>query len=1648
MGCSPEAVAAVCPDCLERLVRSDLDGSGLSFVHGLSDSPLPFSASAVVQIASDGAEESNGRQHYSSFVLVGLCGGKVPFISKKCDNDFLENGVHKDPQTEQRIYSDNDQCIEQSDSSSGKGCTENNKSSYAVSKQQQVVSTITKLTPVRYLSIGHTPEVSELISSYLNFSMEENVINSLHLLSENKISGFAGLDFLSFVGFSAFDDLHPSGCVRHPNFLPVLGVLETSDCCYMLHPKAPYTLENIMHYSPEAFRSDWHIRFLIYQIISALAYLHDSGVHHGNLRPSNILMSDSLWPYLSVSDTCPIKHSWGFTDRKCSPNSCCFMEDCSSKAICNGFKLQSSLDWQSYFKQWWKGELSNYEYLLVLNKLAGRRWGDPAFHTVMPWVIDFTVMPDESSDNGWRDLTKSKWRLAKGDEQLDFTYSSSEVPHHVSDECLSELAVCSYKARRLPKTILRSAVRSVYEPNEYPSSMQRLYQWTPDECIPEFYSDPRIFASLHSEMSDLALPAWATSAEDFICLHRDALESDRVSQQLHHWIDITFGYKLSGEASVEAKNVMLPPSDPSRPKSIGRHQLFTRPHPKRLVSTPHVAYHNKMESCAKCCGKISSATTNAVLNGRSPDMLSKIGCLEEFEKATLFSELEHHLNPVYDYVDTSTCCPSARYPNGHTTDQILQHDYALPVAADFDFGSFLECFDSDGGSMGYQELLLWNQKSYSENELHSNDVFSIGCMLAEIYLQRPLFNTALLAVYKETGIVPGALRELPSHVALLVESCIQREWKRRPSAKHVLESSYFPPSVRSAYMFLAPLQVLCTSRKRIKYAAKLASEGALKAMGEFAAEMCAPYCLSLVSSSLSDVDTESALSLLKEFIKSLNIQATKDLILHIIQKILQAKYSHLKVALLQDSFVRDLWKKLGKQTYIEKVHPWVISNLYNSPNKITASAASTVLIVSSEELGIPVTIHQTILPLIHCFGKGLCADGIDTLVRIGGLLGETFVVKQILPLLRNVILSCIDLSKMSKPEPQHSWNSFALADGLSALEGLVSVLPVKAVLKELLQDQLCLHVKVLMQIHLDLRVIQVAAIALVNLCRRIGPENTSIYVLPQLKELFAELAFSQESSGLNLLAKGLRTYEGNKSEAITMESRIDLVFLLYPFFASLVGLEKLRECCSTWFLLEQALQRLYNWKWEPSGDRSKNAEKMKGQRVLLGNYMSSDFVPTKLLFNGAGWSLPQSETTKMGQNAASSKPGYKLENETSSDNSYASTSGDQPWFWFPSPDSSWGAPEFLGRGGGVRDELPWKIKASILYSARAHPGALRSLAVHDDECTVFTGGVGPGFKGSIQKWELPNMNCTSGYYGHEEVVNSICILSITGRVASCDGTIHIWNGQTGKLIAAHAESSTTFPLQTSSIEQANMLNQDALSGGILSNAFRGSLYTSMQYMESDGILVAGMGNGSMRFIDISRDQKLHLWKSDSAEISFSSLVSAICSCSSDRLTKGTPMASSWIAAGLSSGYCRLLDKRSGNIIAVWRAHDGHITKLAAPDDHLIVSSSLDKTLRVWDLRGNLATQSNIFRSHSDGISNFSVWGQDVISISRNKIALTSLSRPAASDMGHQQLALQNLYSADRGMKHKNLSVLSTIAVLPLSRLFVVGTEDGFLKICH
>ncbi len=55
------------------------------------------------------------------------------------------------------------------------------------------------------------------------------------------------------------------------------------------------------------------------------------------------------------------------------------------------------------------------------------------------------------------------------------------------------------------------------------------------------------------------LPPWARNDPRlFILIHRQALESDQVSQMLCQWIDLVFGLKQKGKAAVQAINVFHP----------------------------------------------------------------------------------------------------------------------------------------------------------------------------------------------------------------------------------------------------------------------------------------------------------------------------------------------------------------------------------------------------------------------------------------------------------------------------------------------------------------------------------------------------------------------------------------------------------------------------------------------------------------------------------------------------------------------------------------------------------------------------------------------------------------------------------------------------------------------------------------------------------------------------------------------------------------------------------------------------------------------------------------------------------------------------------------------------------------------------------
>ncbi|KAG0169423.1 WD repeat-containing protein 81 [Apophysomyces sp. BC1015] len=350
------------------------------------------------------------------------------------------------------------------------------------------------------------------------------------------------------------------------NFPDVFAIVESNNAYYFLASYRGTTLQDLITYNPGVLSSNLKKSFVVYQLLRAVASLHSRGILHGSLKASNILVDENLWIQIAGMeyDANPVDVD---IER--------LLHDAQTP------KLIKDINEEPLVIKWVRGEISNFSYLMALNHFAGqavgRREGDPNFHPILPWVTDFT---GTSVEDGWRDFTRTKFRMNKGDEQLDFTFDSP-VPHHITD-ILSDITYYVYLARRTPIPVLCQFVRSKYEPNEYPSSMQRLYQWTPDECIPEFYTDPSIFQSIHPNMPDLQIPQWATSPEDFIRKHAEALESDYVSANLHFWIDLTFGNNLTGKGAVAAKNVALPLL--AGQNSFMKHgiiQLFQDKHPQR-----------------------------------------------------------------------------------------------------------------------------------------------------------------------------------------------------------------------------------------------------------------------------------------------------------------------------------------------------------------------------------------------------------------------------------------------------------------------------------------------------------------------------------------------------------------------------------------------------------------------------------------------------------------------------------------------------------------------------------------------------------------------------------------------------------------------------------------------------------------------------------------------------------------------------------------------------------------------------------------------------------------------------------------------------------------------------------------------------------
>nr|XP_027192624.1 BEACH domain-containing protein C2-like isoform X2 [Cicer arietinum] len=275
-------------------------------------------------------------------------------------------------------------------------------------------------------------------------------------------------------------------------------------------------------------------------------------------------------------------------------------------------------------ERWARWEISNFEYLMQLNTLAGRSYNDITQYPVFPWILsDYSSESlDLSNSSSYRDLSKpvgalNPDRLKKFQER----YTSFDDPiipkFHYGSHYSSAGTVLYYLVRVEPFTTLAINLQGGKFDHadrmfsDISATWNGVLEDMSDvkELVPELFYLPEVLTNENSidfgttqlgeKLDTVRLPPWAENSVDFVHKHRMALESEYVSAHLHEWIDLIFGYKQQGKEAIAANNVFFyityegtvdidKISDPVEQRATQDQIAYFGQTPSQLLTVPHL----------------------------------------------------------------------------------------------------------------------------------------------------------------------------------------------------------------------------------------------------------------------------------------------------------------------------------------------------------------------------------------------------------------------------------------------------------------------------------------------------------------------------------------------------------------------------------------------------------------------------------------------------------------------------------------------------------------------------------------------------------------------------------------------------------------------------------------------------------------------------------------------------------------------------------------------------------------------------------------------------------------------------------------------------------------------------------------------------
>ena len=284
-------------------------------------------------------------------------------------------------------------------------------------------------------------------------------------------------------------------------------------------------------------------------------------------------------------------------------------------------------------KLWRQKHLTNFQYLMELNRLSGRTFSDLMQYPVFPWILaDYSSHLDLTLPQSFRCLKKPIAVQKPGSEDKyvtnynilssDGTISCPQFgPYHFASHYSNTGIVLHFLVRLPPYTgeFIKFQDGNFDLPDRSFHKIETSWLMASEisasdvkELIPQLFYLPEMFLNTENfkfgvkqngdEVDSVELPAWADGdPRTFVKVHRQALESAFVRQELAHWIDLVFGYKQTGQEAIEAVNVFHPATYPSNQtqnldeveararqtmiETYGQTplQLFTFPHPLPLA---------------------------------------------------------------------------------------------------------------------------------------------------------------------------------------------------------------------------------------------------------------------------------------------------------------------------------------------------------------------------------------------------------------------------------------------------------------------------------------------------------------------------------------------------------------------------------------------------------------------------------------------------------------------------------------------------------------------------------------------------------------------------------------------------------------------------------------------------------------------------------------------------------------------------------------------------------------------------------------------------------------------------------------------------------------------------------------------------------